>query len=171
MPGSSAPDDPAPTVARGRHSETGGRPEGSEPSLQVVAEQVSQERSLLTAHAEAYDGKAGILLGFAGVIIAVSVSDRSTLVRLALGCAAVSSLIGILVLVRRRRPFRMIDVDRLTERCGQSDAQTRHQVLVAEQGIVRELEGELERRSLLLLLAFALLVLAMLLLLAANLAG
>jgi hypothetical protein len=49
------------------------------PSLQILLDQVASERELMNAHAESLDAKAGVLLGFAGVLVGLGATAQATI--------------------------------------------------------------------------------------------
>jgi hypothetical protein len=50
--------------------------EASARSLEIVAEEVKSERRMQLAHFDSLDSRAGIVLGFAGAIVALTPSGR-----------------------------------------------------------------------------------------------
>ncbi len=49
------------------------------PSLQILLDQVASERETMNAHAESLDAKAGVILGFAGVLVGLGATAQSTI--------------------------------------------------------------------------------------------
>ena len=49
------------------------------PSLAIVLAQVVAERETMNAHAESLDGKAGVVLGFAGVLVGLGATAQITI--------------------------------------------------------------------------------------------
>lgn len=49
------------------------------PSLQILLERVASERETMNAHAESLDTKAGVILGFAGVLVALGATAQATI--------------------------------------------------------------------------------------------
>ncbi len=139
-------------------------------SLEVVAAQASQERALLTAHAEAMDSKAGLLVGFAATVTAFSVAHHDWLVRVALFASLLAGMTGLWgIVVRRSRVFLTIDLDGVFGSVEQPAPATTAQLLDAQRQIVRRLERTVGLKAVLLQLSAGFLVVALLLLLVANL--
>jgi hypothetical protein len=83
-------------------------PEGS-PSLQVIAGQVAAERESLRSHADGLDTKAGVILGFAGVLVGLgaSASDlvgRSRLCQAGLVLTMCSAILAALAFIPQNYP-------------------------------------------------------------------
>jgi hypothetical protein len=79
------------------------------PSLGLVADRVSAELLGLGGHAESLDTKAGVSLGFAGVLVGLGVSAQAALLRsvwfkLGLGTAVVSGILAAVSFFPRRYP-------------------------------------------------------------------
>lgn len=51
--------------------------QASLPSLELVSRQVARERETMNAHAESLDTKAGVVLGFAGVLVGLGATAQS----------------------------------------------------------------------------------------------
>jgi hypothetical protein len=49
------------------------------PSLQILLDQVASEREAMNAHAEGLDTKAGVILGFAGVLVGPGATAQATI--------------------------------------------------------------------------------------------
>jgi hypothetical protein len=49
------------------------------PSLQILLDQVASERETINAHAESLDAKAGVILGFAGVLVGLGATAQATI--------------------------------------------------------------------------------------------
>ena len=88
------------------------------PSLDVVAEQVAAERETMNSHAESLDSKAGVVLGFAGVLVGLGATAQSAIseevvFQVGLGFAVLSALLAAASFVPRRYP--VLEVARLRE--------------------------------------------------------
>ncbi|MEW6060197.1 MAG: hypothetical protein AB1551_08700 [Actinomycetota bacterium] len=64
-------------------------------SLDIVAEEVRTERGLQLSHFDSLDSKAGIVLGFAGAIVALAPGGRHLLVELGRAAAVISALLAL----------------------------------------------------------------------------
>lgn len=140
-------------------------------SRAVIAAQAGAERSLLTAHAEAMDAKAGLLVGFAATITAFSVAQHAWLVRGALFASLFAAASGLVAMFRRRRSFQVIDLQGLVARVDRPPSETIAVLLGAQRTIVSRIERELAIKAALVRLSVGFLVVALILLLAANLTG
>ncbi len=79
------------------------------PSLQILLDQVASERELMNAHAESLDAKAGILLGFAGVLVGLGATAQATIstdgvFQSGLAVAAVAAGLAAWAVLPRRYP-------------------------------------------------------------------
>src|SRR5947199_2383702 len=78
-------------------------------SLDVIASQVASERETMNAHAESLDTKAGVVLGFAGVLVGLGATAR-TLVssdltfKIGLGVTVAAALSAALAFLPRKYP-------------------------------------------------------------------
>jgi hypothetical protein len=88
--------------------------EASARSLEIVAEEVKSERRMQLAHFDSLDSRAGIVLGFAGAIVALTPSGRHLLVELGRAVAAVSGLSALWSFWPRR--YWNIDLQTLRDR-------------------------------------------------------
>jgi hypothetical protein len=79
------------------------------PSLSLIVEQVAAERETINSHAESLDTKAGVVLGFAGVLVGLGataqtiVSDR-VVFEIGLGVAVLSAALAAWAFLPRRYP-------------------------------------------------------------------
>lgn len=83
-------------------------------SLELVAREVKSGLDQQLRHFEGLDTKAGIVLGFAGVLVALSGKIEPLFGRIGLGLAAVAALMGVWSFLPRRFP--VLDLVRLRER-------------------------------------------------------
>jgi hypothetical protein len=79
------------------------------PSLSLLAGQVASERDTMNAHAESLDAKAGVILGFAGVLVglgatAQSVISENGVFQAGLGVAVAAALLAAWAFLPRRYP-------------------------------------------------------------------
>jgi hypothetical protein len=88
------------------------------PSPDLLADQVASERETMTSHAESLDTKAGVVLGFAGVLVGLgatappAVSGRGVF-QVGLIFAVIAALVAALSFLPRRYP--VLQVGRLRE--------------------------------------------------------
>jgi hypothetical protein len=88
------------------------------PSLALVVEQVAAERETMNTHAESLDTKAGVVLGFAGVLVglgatAQSIVSNETVFQVGLGIAVLSAALAAWAFLPRRYP--VLEVFRLRQ--------------------------------------------------------
>lgn len=79
------------------------------PSLQILLEQVASERETMSAHAESLDTKAGIILGFAGLLVGLGATAQATIsanwvFRSGLGVAILAAGLAVWAIAPRRYP-------------------------------------------------------------------
>ena len=117
------------------------------------------ERERHAAHAESLDAKAGILLGFAGVVVALRGSGRESWIGIAgLLLTALAALLAVLAFAPR--PFAVLEVRHLRDRYLRADARFTRLTLVDTEIEMIESTAELVRRKARLLLASLVLLLA-----------
>ena len=88
------------------------------PSLDVVAGQVAAERETMNSHAESLDSKAGVVLGFAGVLVGLGATAQSAVsnevvFQVGLGFAVLAALLAAVSFLPCRYP--VLEVARLRE--------------------------------------------------------
>jgi len=112
------------------------------PSLAIVLAQVAAERETMNAHAESLDGKAGVVLGFAGVLVGlgataqVAVSGR-VIFQVGLAVAVVAAILAAWAFLPRRYP--VLEVERLRQaNLTASEAETRLELLDTQIEMVKE---------------------------------
>jgi hypothetical protein len=79
------------------------------PSLELVTAQVARERETMNAHAESLDTKAGVVLGFAGVLVGLGATAQAfvsaTLAfQVGLGVAVLAALSAAFAFLPRKYP-------------------------------------------------------------------
>jgi 3-mercaptopyruvate sulfurtransferase SseA len=79
------------------------------PSLSILSDQVASERETMNSHAESLDAKAGVVLGFAGVLVALGATAQSTvsesvIFQCGLGVAAAAAVLAAWAFLPRRYP-------------------------------------------------------------------
>ena len=88
------------------------------PSLAIVLAQVVAERETMNAHAESLDGKAGVVLGFAGVLVGLGATAQITIsgtviFEIGLAVAVVAAILAAWAFLPRRYP--VLEVERLRQ--------------------------------------------------------
>lgn len=88
------------------------------PSLLILADQVTSEREGMNTHAESLDTKAGVVLGFSGVLVGLGATAQSLvserlLFQVGLGSAVVAALLAAWAFLPRRYP--VLEVYRLRQ--------------------------------------------------------
>lgn len=78
-------------------------------SLDVIAAQVASERQTMNAHAESLDTKAGVVLGFAGVLVGLGATAQELVssdltFQIGLGVAVAAALAAALAFLPRKYP-------------------------------------------------------------------
>ncbi len=89
------------------------------PSLDLIAGQVAAERSIMNGHAESLDTKAGVVLGFAGVLVVLGATAQPDAVnsitfRVGLGFAVAAGLLAVWAFMPRKYP--VLEVGPLRQR-------------------------------------------------------
>jgi hypothetical protein len=112
------------------------------PSLGIVFTQVAAERETMNAHAESLDAKAGVVLGFAGVLVGlgataqVAVSGRVSF-QIGLAVAVVAAVLAAWAFLPRRYP--VLEVERLRQALlTASEAETRLELLDTQIVMVKQ---------------------------------
>jgi hypothetical protein len=120
------------------------------PSLAILVAQVASERETMNTHAESLDTKAGVVLGFAGVLVGLgataqlAVSER-LLVQIGLGMAVVAALLAAWGFLPRGYP--VLEVYRLRQRYLTAlESETRLHLLDTQIEMVQE-AADLVRRK------------------------
>jgi hypothetical protein len=112
------------------------------PSLTIVLAQVAAERETMNAHAESLDGKAGVVLGFAGVLVGLGATAQvavsgGVIFRIGLTVAVVAALLAAWAFLPRRYP--VLEVERLRQALlTASEAETRLELLDTQVVMVNE---------------------------------
>jgi drug/metabolite transporter (DMT)-like permease len=75
------------------------------PSLSLLSQRVGEELAAQERRADGLDTKAGILLGFAGVVVGVTVDKlQGTIATVGTGLAALAALVAVLAFAPRSFP-------------------------------------------------------------------
>ena len=112
------------------------------PSLAIVLAQVAAERETMNAHAESLDGKAGVVLGFAGVLVGLGATAQAAVsdgivFQIGLAVAVVAALLAAWAFLPRRYP--VLEVERLRQaNLTASEAETRLELLDTQIEMVKE---------------------------------
>jgi hypothetical protein len=112
------------------------------PSLDLLLDQVARERETMNSHAESLDTKAGVVLGFSGVVVglgatAQQVDANTVLFQCGLGVAVLAALFAAIAFLPRRYP--VLEVERLRESNLTASAdETRLELLDTQIEMVRE---------------------------------
>jgi hypothetical protein len=119
------------------------------PSLGVLAGQVASELETMNAHAESLDGKAGVVLGFAGVLVGLGATampavSGELVFQVGLGFAVLAALLAAWAFLPRKYP--VLEVGRLRGSLTAPEGETRLELLDTQIEMVREI-GELVKRK------------------------
>jgi len=112
------------------------------PSLSIVLGQVATERETMNAHAESLDGKAGVVLGFAGVLVGLGASAKvavsgGVIFQMGLAVAVLAALLAAWAFLPRRYP--VLEVERLRQALlTASEVETRLELLDTQIVMVKE---------------------------------
>ena len=112
------------------------------PSLVIVLAQVAAERETMNAHAESLDGKAGVVLGFAGVLVGLGATAQvavsgGVIFQIGLAVAVVAAVLAAWAFLPRRYP--VLEVERLRQaNLTASEAETRLELLDTQIEMVKE---------------------------------
>jgi hypothetical protein len=131
------------------------------PSLDVIAEEVRAEREAQIRHADAVDAKAGIVLGLAGAVAALTGRDSEAALVPGLVAAVASALAALAVLLPQRFPtWELRDLRRYLR----ADPEfTRLRIVDTGILMVQQLKGVLARKAVALRCAVVLPAVAVLL--------
>lgn len=134
------------------------QPDRGLPSLDLIAERVQTERDRIIGHAESLDTKAGIILGFAGVVVALR----------GLGPASWASILGLVLTIVGAafavraftpRPFPILEVRSLRDLYLRAAPEfTQLRLLDTEVRVIRQAGEQLRRKAKLLQIALVLLL-------------
>jgi len=111
-------------------------------SLTIVLAQVAAERETINAHPESLDGKAGVVLGFAGVLVGLGATGQvavsgGVIFQIGLAVGVVAALLAAWAFLPRRHP--VLDVERLRQaNLTASEAETRLELLDTQIVMVKE---------------------------------
>lgn len=112
------------------------------PSLKLVLDQVALERGAINAHTDSLDTKAGLVLGFAGVLVGLSATAQqvdfsSHLFRVGLRVAVLAAVLAALAL-RPRFRYRPLNLDKYQGQVTNPEATTRNKLLWDQIAMVKK---------------------------------
>ena len=142
------------------------------PSLELVAAQVARERETMNAHAESLDTKAGVVLGFAGVLVGLGATAQPFVsadlaFQIGLGAAVLAALSAAFAFLPRKYP--VVEVLQLREFLTAPEAETRLTLLDVQIDMVVEAATLVKRKGGRIKVAVALLAVAAALIVAGTL--
>ncbi len=142
------------------------------PSLELVAAQVARERETMNAHAESLDTKAGVVLGFAGVLVGLGATAQAFVsadlaFQIGLAAAVLAALSAAFAFLPRKYP--VIEVLQLREFLTAPEAETRLTLLDVQIDMVVEAAALVKRKGGRIKIAVALLAVAAALIVAGTL--
>ena len=136
------------------------------PSLDLIAKTVREERRAIGTHADALDGKAGIILGFAGAIAALTATRGGSFFVAAAGLSVAAALLAIGAFFPRPSP--VLNIESLRDKYLVAEERITMLVLVDTEIELRKgTRSLIRRKSQLLGMAMASLALAVVLVLIA----
>lgn len=145
------------------------------PSLSILAEQVASERETMNAHTESLDAKAGVVLGFAGVLVGLGATAQAfvstgAVFQAGLAVAVVAALLAAWAFLPRRYP--VLEVYELREDyLGRPEAETRLRLLDTQIEMTRQAATLLKQKGFRIRLAVGCLAIATALVVAGTLAS
>jgi hypothetical protein len=142
------------------------------PSLELVAAQVARERETMNAHAESLDTKAGVVLGFAGLLVGLGATAQAFVsadlaFQIGLGAAVLAALSAAFAFLPRKYP--VVEVLQLREFLTAPEAETRLTLLDVQIDMVVEAANLVKRKGGHIKFAVALLAIAAALIVAGTL--
>jgi hypothetical protein len=123
------------------------------PSLEIVLDLNQGERALLVSHFDALDTKAGVVLGFAGVLVALSSGTGSWVAVASVFSAVAAAFLAVAAFWPRRVPTLLPSV--LGEYVGAESAFTRLRVIDTLELMINEASSVVSRKGRLLKFAMA----------------
>ena len=110
--------------------------------MAIVLAQVAAERETINAHAESLDSKAGVVSGFAGVLVGLGATAKvavsgGVIFQIGLAVAVVAAFLAAWAVLPRRYP--VLEVERLRQaNLTASEAETRLELLDTQIVMVKE---------------------------------
>ena len=134
-----------------------------QPSLQLVLGQVAAERDAINAHSDSLGTKAGIVLGFSGVLIGVSgtaprpdfgaVPFQAALCAAALAAVLAGLALSPVLIWRRRNRPQPLDLGAYNGKTGCPEADTRKDLLADQIAMVEKTRTFAKRKEVLVFLS------------------
>lgn len=120
------------------------------PSLDLLFDQVASERKTANGHAESLDTKAGVVLGFSGVLIGLGATaqpaDSNTIVfQIGLGVAVLAAVLAALAFLPRKYP--VLEVLPLRDLLTAPEADTRLELLDTQIEMMRQIGTLVQRKG------------------------
>lgn len=140
------------------------------PSLEVVGTTTADELAALIGHAESLDTKAGVVLGFAGVLVGLVVRSTSTVALAGLATAAAAALFAAASYMPRRWPI-LDPAELRAEYLGEEPERTRLDLLDTRIDMVHQQSRVVRLKGRLLMVALGLLFIAVALVVAGTIVG
>jgi len=111
------------------------------PSLSILLEQVASERATMNSHAESLDTKAGVVLGFTGVLVGLGATAQAMIAengvfQAGLGVAVAAAFLATWAFVPRRYP--VLEVQVLRGNLTTPEDETQLELLDTQIEMVRE---------------------------------
>lgn len=133
------------------------------PSLELIAAQVARERETMNAHAESLDTKAGVVLGFSGVLVGLGATAQAFVsadlaFQIGLGAAVLAALSAAFAFLPRKYP--VVEVLQLREFLTAPETETRLTLLDVQIDMVVETAALVKRKGGRIKVAVALLAVA-----------
>jgi hypothetical protein len=121
------------------------------PSLSILLEQVASERATIESHAESLDTKAGVVLGFTGVLVGLGATAQAMIAangvfQAGLGVAVAAALLATWAFVPRRYP--VLEVQVLRGNLTAPEDETQLELLDTQIEMVREAAVLVRRKGL-----------------------
>jgi hypothetical protein len=120
------------------------------PSLEVLLDQVASERATISSHGESLDTKAGVVLGFAGVLVGLGATvqaavSNTVVFRVGLGVAVVAALFAVWAFIPRRYP--VLEVVPMRESLTWDEAHTRLALLDTQIAMVEQAAALVKKKG------------------------
>jgi len=119
------------------------------PSLDLIATTIREERRAIGTHTDALDAKAGVILGFAGAVAALTATRRAALFQAATGVSVVAALLAMGAFFPRPSP--VLNLENLRDKYLGVEERITKLVLVDTEIELRERTRSLIKRKSLLL--------------------
>jgi hypothetical protein len=121
------------------------------PSLKVLLDQVAAERETMNAHAESLDTKAGVILGFAGVLVGLGATAQAAISSDAVfqsGLAVAVAAAGLAAWSVLPRPYPVMQVLPARQKLlGARESETQLQLLDLQIKMVMEVAEQVKKKG------------------------